>query len=532
MNKLWALLKVTKSELNIFNPQYKNNKEAKKSKVAITGLTIFILIAVIFSVVSYVYMIAEPLSKVGLTYIALSIFLMITVSIIFISGIYKSQGILFASKDNDMLLSMPIKKSIVLASRLIRLMFFQYISTAIIILPTYGVYVFFEKPEITFYMLSLIMLIILPIVPTILSAIVGYLVQAISTRFKKKNIIQLIVTFILMILIMVPSMFLESFIENIVANSKTINEMITKIYWPVGVYVESIMKLDVLKILLLILLNITILILFVVIFSTKYFKIISKLTEVHSKSNYKLKELKANSSLKALFMKELKRYFSSSIYVMNTIFGPAIMAVGSIYYLVQKLLGKTFDLGLEQIGIFKSIIGLGIILFVSAMSSTTSSAISLEGKNIWLIKSLPVSAKKVFVSKILINLIVMLPFMYIAVIIASIVFAVDITGTILLLFISTSSITMIAVMGIAINLIAPKLNAPNDTVVVKQSASAFLTMLIGILIVGMIMIPTITYNITNPNMYMFYVLLATTTLSWIVWKLIVKYGVKKYDKIN
>ena len=45
-----------------------------------------------------------------------------------------------------------------------------------------------------------------------------------------------------------------------------------------------------------------------------------------------------------------------------------------------------------------------IMAMMMSMSPTTHSSISLEGKNLWIIKSIPVEIKEIFYSKIMVNL--------------------------------------------------------------------------------------------------------------------------------
>ena len=49
------------------------------------------------------------------------------------------------------------------------------------------------------------------------------------------------------------------------------------------------------------------------------------------------------------------------------------------------------------------------ITFCIATSCTTMASISMEGKNIWIVKSIPVSVITVFASKILVNLTILSP---------------------------------------------------------------------------------------------------------------------------
>ena len=119
--KTISLLKAILSEnMNLFNYQTKKNSK-KITKVLIP---IFLFIIVCFSVGIYAFALGELLHKVNLTYIMLSIFIASVSMLAFIEGIYKSQGILFEAKDNDLLLSLPIKKSTILFSRIFKLLIF------------------------------------------------------------------------------------------------------------------------------------------------------------------------------------------------------------------------------------------------------------------------------------------------------------------------------------------------------------------------------------------------------------------------
>ena len=113
MKKLISLLKATMSQyMSLFKIKSKN--ESKFNKII---LPIVLALIVMFSVGSYAAMLAEELVKYNLTYIILTIFIMVTSLLTIIEGVYKSHGILFEAKDNDLLFSMPISKSKIFFTR-------------------------------------------------------------------------------------------------------------------------------------------------------------------------------------------------------------------------------------------------------------------------------------------------------------------------------------------------------------------------------------------------------------------------------
>ena len=187
--KTISLLKAVLSEnMNLFNYQTKKNSK-KITKILIP---IFLFIIVCFSVGVYANALGRLMHKVNLTYIMLNMFFFLVTILAFIEGIYKSQGILFEAKDNDLLLSLPIKRSTILFSRIFKLLLFEYLYNLLILIPAFIVYIYYEHPSINFYLISIIMILLIPIIPTIVSCFFGYLIKTISSKFRSKKIIQTI----------------------------------------------------------------------------------------------------------------------------------------------------------------------------------------------------------------------------------------------------------------------------------------------------------------------------------------------------
>lgn len=489
MKKLISILRATLAgDLNIF--RFDSNKNISTFKKIRNGFFATLLaLLLLFTAFEYAYLIAEPLHKVGLTFIMLTLYMIVATVIIFMEGIYKSQGILFDAKDNDMLFSMPIKKSIIFAARLIKLLAFQYIFAVIIAVPAFAVYAYFENPGLNFYLMSLVMLILLPIIPTILACIFGYIVKALSSLFKKKNAIQLLLSVIFTAGLMIISFKTQDFLTNIAEKASSINDFITKIYYPVGLYIELIQKFDVTKLLILIGINLISAIVYVYLFSMLYFKIVSKLSETSAKSNYSLrnKQYKKSTQLKALFKKEFKRYLSSPIYIFNTIFGVLMILAftigvsinfeGTINFVAKS---EGAQLPMDQVMIYFPKIYICLLMFSIPTIAITASSISLEGKSFEITKSLPVSTKKIFLSKILVSDLISIPIILLSTIFLTVKMQFTLIDSIVAIAICVIMPNIIAFLGLIINLKFPLLNAKSDTVVVKQSLSSIVAIFGGL----------------------------------------------------
>ncbi len=530
MKTLSLLKAVLTEDMNMFKYSVGKNASTKKKIL----LPVFLFLVVAYSIGYYAYMIGKPLHEIGLTYVMLSLFIFIVSIITIIEGIYKSQGILFECKDNDLLFSLPIKRSQILFVRIFKLILFQYIYNLMFLLPAFVIYIYFEHPSISFYIISFIMTILIPIIPTVISSILGYLVKLVSSKFKSKKIIQTILSSIIFMGIFFLSFNLNNFIEDIAGKASSINDMLTRIYYPVGAYTTLIDKFDIMVFIKLLLMNIIPFILFILLGGKYYFKIIEGSKESIVRKNKK-EVYKKNSPIKALTMKELKRYFSSPVYMFNTIFGLLLVLVLTVLLCIKgnSIIEMLLSNEKLSIDISMPVIYYILVLFSCLMTSITSSSISLEGKTINITKSLPISEKDILKSKIIYPYIIELPFVIISELIFFIVFKVNIIYILLIFSMSISTITLSSILGLVINLKYPKMNASNDTEVVKQSMSSMVAVFInmGIIIISVIGIFTL-YDKLNIylllSIHVFVIILATIILYYIL----MNKGIKEYRSIN
>lgn len=537
MKKLLSLLKATMSQdMNLF----KVKKGESKNKAVILVLTLIVM----FAVGSYAYMIAEALAPINQTIVMVNIFIIVTTLITFIEGIYKSQGILFEAKDNDLLFSMPIEKSKILFARIAKLITFQTLYNSLFIIPAFAVYIYFERPNVMFYAISVLMIFLLPIIPTILSSIIGYIVKGISIKFKLKKLFQTVLTLVFMIGIFFVALNLEQMIGGIEQNADNINQSLESVYYPVKLYSSLVQNFNIIELLKLLAINIIPTILFIYIASIFYFKIISKTTEKSGKKNKSIslnnKILKRRPKVVSLIKKELKRFLDSPVYIINTMFGGVIIVATTIGIAIN------FD---EMLNAFVGQIGMGIdreqiinlmpkifyeiVVFTSCLTSITSSMISIEGKSFNVTKSLPVSTKKILLSKIMASNILSTPLILISDIIFFVTFKTEMIDIIYILLISIIMPTLIGVIGLLINLRFPKMDASSDTEVVKQSVSSAIAVFIGmgIGIASIILMATVGSNM-NLNIFVMVELVALLFIIVVLWNILKIYGTKRFKEIE
>ena len=337
------------------------------------------------------------------------------------------------------------------------------------------------------------------------------------------------------LLIMMLSMNIQNYINEFIANSDSIVKGLSSIYSPAMYLKEALVSYDIVSLIKFILISTVPFLIFVLVFS-KTFKVINgKLSESYKKANYKVAGLEASSIIKALVTQELRRYFATPIYVMNTAVGMVLLVAAAIATLFVSKETLAVFLGYPEIVNIIPIGVLVVLVFTIGLSCTTNSSISLEGNRLWILKSLPIEPKDIFKGKIITNLIITIPASIIANIIFYIGLKFEIKYLIFNLIISIVFAIVSAILGIIINLYFPKMEWTNPTTVVKQSASVLVTILVVfiliLVVVGVSIALVQVFNITNMMIILSTVLMMFLIVLFASIKVLNNIGSEKFNRL-
>ena len=147
---------------------------------------------------------------------------------------------------------------------------------------------------------------------------------------------------------------------------------------------------------------------------------------------------------------------------------------------------KEYDPGMtmEYLEGYIPVLMCGLVCFTSFMTSITSSMISIEGKSFSILKSLPIKPYKIIQSKVLTAVLIMIPCILLGNIIVFVRFGLNISTVILITIASVVLPFVSETLGIIVNLKYPRMDAKNDTEVVKQSMSSSVSVFAGMAMIG------------------------------------------------
>lgn len=396
--------------------------------------------------------------------------------IIFFFGIFKAGSVIFCKNGYDILCSLPVSQTAVVVSRFLRMYAQDLALTLAVLLPGLAVYAWFLGPDVSFYAVSVIGLLIVPLAPIAAATLIGAAVTAISSRMKHKSLVEAGLSILIVLAVFAGSSRLtgmegETTPEMLKEFSATVLSLLGKLYPPAVWLGTAIVRGDFLRCFACAGLSLAVFAGVAAAVSANYRSICRRLYSTAAKHDYRMGSLKKDSVLRSLYKRELKRYFASGIYVSNTIMGPVLGTV---------LSGTVFFVGLDRITQAMPVpvdIG-GLIPFgvaaVFCMMPPSSVSVSMEGSSFWIMKSLPLSTKSILDAKILLSLSLMMPFWLVSEALLILALKPGIWELLWLLVIPAVIILFTCVYGITVNLHFPVLNWENEVSVVKQSAAALI----------------------------------------------------------
>ena len=540
MNKIWLLV------TNYFNSYIGNLARSKnKSKYALGG-GILLLIGGMFILLFSSMAISTMETAINLEppYPELALYITMGMMCMFLMLLVVTRSTVNKKhNDEEMLLSLPFKKSHIIISKLLYNYLFDLMCVASTLLPSaivYYIYMYnsstFQTPDIGYFPRFIYLLLLIPMLSNAIGSLIGLLFQQLTKNFRNVNVIRSIVSVIFLVFFLIGYYALQYYLQIITTlNSDFSIESI----WVLRGLVDFVTGKEWIISGFFITLICIIPFIICVVLQSVY------LGKESSFKDSKNKELKFTKTtiVGTLLKQEMGRYFNSSVYVLNTLFGGVILIILSGAYalfgkeFITDKIGALAVIDINFILPYVEIIFISIGLMILSTCFISASSISIEGKNLWIVKAHPVKENKVFSSKVLCHFIICLICIVPSTIFLGIRFIYDNhllgVGYTLGFFVLTTIYALInGVVGLLVNLIFPKLEWTNETEVIKQSIGSGIALLVGSVIVVILVVPYIlVYKFLNPIWYLLIMIVLEILILIISMILLNTLGKKLYRKL-
>lgn len=460
---------------------YRHTRDKKKKRKIIgNAIGVALLYALLMA---YCIAICIGYGTTGLIGAAPEMCALVISVIAFMFTLFKTNGYLFQFKEYDMLMSLPFEARTVAACKFLYMYIRSlpwYLSISLAMMVGYGIYV---RPPFFVYPLWILLAFFLPVIPMLAAAFLGFLIARISAGFRRNNLIQTVLTFVVVLFCFSLRFILEDLFRNneVAETLETVSAMTgnaAKTYWPAGWFANAVTRRDLTGALWLTGVSTLLFAAVFYVVGNSYRNINSVLKSHAAAGKYRMKEQKQRSVRMAIAFKEYRRLTGSTTYMVNGAMGEVLAVIVGIIMLVigfDRIIAMVTHGAPVDAAMLQPAIPF-IVYFFIGMIATTVCSPSLEGKNFWIVQSLPIESRTLYQGKMLFNMLLTVPFMAFSTLCMCISAATPVLDTVLYLLLGLALCAFSTAWGCVCGIRHLRLDWENEVEVIKQGAAVAIYM--------------------------------------------------------
>lgn len=473
--RLFTLLRTQFQNTSWFQRvRYEKDPKKKNRMIAIGLLMVFVFILL----AGYCFAVSYGLGRLGLTQVIPGYTLTITSIVTLIFTILKTNSYLFAFPDYDLLMSLPFPVKTVISAKFLYMYGANLLFTFMVFLPMGAGYAIFARPSAVVYVIWIGTALVAPLLPMTIASALGAAIVLVGGHSRHKTGIQVLLTMLFLLGIFGASLFFQTqstkpdFNMQLTQLGEQLSQQIHNVV-PLAFWFDcAVTQSRFLPFAILCAISLIWYTVFLCLVAKYYRSINTALTTYHTKGSYHIGKMKQHSVLWALVKKEGRRFTSSVTYITNMGIG---LFLTILFALVIAIVGIDKLLGAIPMSLPRQTL-LCLLPFALAMPlnmcCTTCVSLSLEGKQLWIVESLPISKKTLLYGKMLFQLLLATPFCLISTLVLLISLKAPLLLSLCCLLTGCCCLCFSTVWGMWVNLLFPNFTWTSEVEVIKQSMSA------------------------------------------------------------
>ena len=294
-------------------------------------------------------------------------------------SVFSSYEMLYNAKDNDFLLSMPIKSSTILSSRLASLYLMSIIYESVIYIPAVIEYCRYAGTSPKNIILPALNLFLSGIAVLALTCLFGWMMAAISGRLKNKNFFTIAASLIAVALYYFVMFRVNGLINAVSAVPEETADKIKRFAYPLFLFGSGSAG-NTIHFVFFTLLVTAALIITVAAMSKSFIRLATSNRGL-KKKGFKAESVRSGNVKSALLRKEKDKFFNTPVLVLNSGLGLLICPAAAIAALIKSSSLAALTASLPSPEIIPGAV-LSAVCFICSVSEITASSISLEGKSL------------------------------------------------------------------------------------------------------------------------------------------------------
>lgn len=457
----------------------KNKPRSKAATIGFFALYAVLMVGILggmFAAMGIV--LCLPLTAGGYGWLYFTLVSVLAVLLGVFGSVFNTFSGLYQARDNDLLLSLPIPVRSILAARLLGVYLMGLMFSGVVLLPCVIVYWVMAEHSVAVIVGGLLLVLAVSLIVLVLSCVLGWVVAKISAKLKRKSFLTVLIALVFFGLYYTVCFRASDLLQDLMQHMDTLGDALQGAY---PLYLPGRMgEGDWLAMLLVLAVTLALCAAVYVVLDRTFIGIATA-TGAAARTVYKEKAVKAAGASSALLRREFGRFTSSPNYMLNCGLGTVMLPILGVVLLVKMndMLPVLQELAGSETSGFMATMLCAALCLVGTMNDMASSSVSLEGKNLWLAQSLPVTTWQVLRAKLLVQMLVTgLPM---AVTSALVILALRpaLPEAALLVVLPLLFVWLSAEFCLTLDLKRPNVVWTNEITVIKQRLTVLLAMLGG-----------------------------------------------------
>lgn len=471
---LKALLKVRLAAFGAYftGASRSRRRQSKVQKIGMVALMLYALAA--FGMLFYTSFsaIAGVYAHEGFGWLYFAMYAIMAFALMVFGSVFTAKAQLYEAKDNELLLSMPIAPRAILASRMASLWLLNLIFGLVVAVPAALAWAQAAALPVLGWVSIVLLLPALDFFSLAVTSLLAWGLSLLASRLRRKSLVTVIGSVVFLGAYFAVVFRMNGYIEQLAQNGAAIAESLAGVgllVW-LGRAMAQGNALALLWSLLALLLPFA---LMYWVLSRSFIRIVTTKRGA-AKIRYEEKTLETSSPDRALVRREFRRLWASPTYLLNAGMGVLFLLVGAVALVIRR--AAILDLAVQLPELAASV-PVFLLLAICGMLGTTfftSSSVSLEGKSLWILQSMPVSGCQVLLSKLRMADSLTLP----TAAVAGICCACVTDRAPLVLAAGILFARFVNLLGLREGIVHAKLDWTNEAQAVKQGWATMLTMLL------------------------------------------------------
>lgn len=511
MNKMISLLK-TQLNMNfgISALKYRFTKEKKKRwEPILIGLAVLMGLGPLL--VLYIFLMTGIFaagSSMKQPEIILTIAFISSQMVVLFFGMFYIIGSFYFSNDLETLVPLPLKPYEVVGSKFAIVMVNEYLTAFPILLPPLLIYGIGTGKGLVYWLKGIIMMLAAPVIPLTIGTVFIMLLMRVVNLRRNKDLLAIIGGFVGVLLALGINFFLqgvpkkggEDFIRNLLQSQSGLIKEIGKSFPPsiwatLGLSDNGLAGLGYFALFI----GVSLLLFAVLLWlgNMIFYKALLAGQEVARKRKIQTRKEaerqygKTSGAVAAIIKREWKLLLRTPVYVINgltgALIGPFILLV---MLFTQGSDKDSFEImkaiANPDFAPYVTLAGLGVMLFTSGMNLVASTSVSREGKTLWILKMIPVSASQQVLAKFLQGFMVSVLGVLTTSIVMGFFIGLSLPRVLVIILLALIGSVPLAALNLLLDVFHPKFSWNSEQEAMKQNMNGVLGMLVSVLVIALL----------------------------------------------